>query len=186
MESLQWGRNNLCGLSCPALPGKRYVTTGFCSSKVFGPARGALSEFYKLPQPVFYRLRPSPSPYEVWLIFPNLSFFVYKTKPKICPLVGCPEACETQALHSRCDLPSLPKVISQHIYSVQKALAVFFLSPKFTTFGSTNPLALWKNGRWHKMRPCGRLGDDGGHEGQDADTTSDVNRDTFGSMGVDR
>lgn len=36
------------------------------------------------------------------------------------------------------------------------------------------------------MRPCGHLGDDGGHEGQDADTTSGVNRDTFGSMGMDR
>lgn len=61
---LRCSRNSLCSLSCPALPGKREVTTGFCSSKAFAHACGGLSEFYKLPQSVVYRLRPSPS-YEV-------------------------------------------------------------------------------------------------------------------------
>lgn len=35
------------------------------------------------------------------------------------------------------------------------------------------------------MRPCGHLGDAGGHESQDADTMSSVSRDTFVSTGMD-
>lgn len=108
---------------------------------------------------------------------------------------GVSEACETQAPHSQWMWPPIAtshcsEGLSQYRCSVQKALAVLF-SSKFTTFGNTNPLAVveeWKprKGRWHRMRPCGHFGDACGHEGQDADTMSSVNRDTFGSMGMDR